>query len=167
MRQVRAEVDISASRKEVLNSFLDPEGMRIWWGVKRGLAEPRVGAAWATTWEVPRNGREFVVWTGVISSYESEGHLELSNVLYFDRARPILGPMTLRFDVRTQPGGTHLTVVQDGYGSGPDWDWYYDLVRENWPLALEKLKAFHEHRHSSSGPAEGSGRFRRSTHAPR
>lgn len=30
------------------------------------------------------------------------------------------------------------------HGDGPDWDWYYELVKENWPLALQSLKRFVE-----------------------
>jgi hypothetical protein len=142
MRSVRAEVSIRATGKDALDGFLHVEWMKAWWGVNRGLVDPRKGGVWAATWDSEGQA----VWTGRIKTINRREGFALDNVLYFDRRRPIFGPMTLAFAVREGAGRSRLRVVQDGYGEGPDWDWYYNLVATNWPLALEKLRVFLESR---------------------
>ena len=54
--------------------------------------------------------------------------------------RQILGPMELLILATPENGKTILTVVQAGYQSGDDWDWYYNAVNEAWPALITKLR---------------------------
>jgi uncharacterized protein YndB with AHSA1/START domain len=122
----------------------DVEMMRQWWGVHRGLVDGREGGVWALTWDVPAEGFGHVVLSGTIKSLRHGEQLHIENLLFFNKERMVLGPMTLDFDVSVSAGRSVVKVRQGGYGAGGDWDWYYQLVMENWPPALARLKEFLE-----------------------
>jgi hypothetical protein len=65
-------------------------------------------------------------------------------VLYFHPDYMIFGPMDLNVAVKTAGNGTLLTVRQDGYQSGPEWDWYYQAVLTAWPEAIKLVKKYCE-----------------------
>jgi hypothetical protein len=37
-----------------------------------------------------------------------------------------------------------LTLCQDGYQNGVDWDWYYEAVKLAWPSVAQNLKKYLE-----------------------
>jgi uncharacterized protein YndB with AHSA1/START domain len=141
---VQAEIDVAAPPEAVLEAFTQVEAMQVWWHVQRGHVAAHPGGFWALTWDVPQPEFGFVVLSGIIESFRPGEHLSIKNLLYFNRQRPVLGPMTLTIEVRKAEDLSHLVVCQDGYGYGEDWDWYYELVRKNWPPALVAAKAFLE-----------------------
>ena len=65
---------------------------------------------------------------------------------YCNQSRSLLGPMTLSVTIEEAAGISQVNISQSGFGGGTDWDWYYQLVGENWPIALEQLKAYLENR---------------------
>jgi len=143
MREVRAEIRINAPADRCLQGFINVETMRQWWGVDRGLVEPKPGGMWALAWERSEHGFRYVS-TGRIKAYSSGKYLDIENLVYFNPDHVVFGPLRLTILVKTKNGGTHLSLVQDGYGEGPEWDWYYDAVLHAWPRALEALKKFLE-----------------------
>jgi hypothetical protein len=93
---------------------------------------------------VPIQGFGYVALCGTIGALDPRRRLEVQQLVYFNREREVLGPMGLTFEIDDSEPQSRLTVVQDGYGDGPDWDWYYQLVMENWPKALGGLKEYLE-----------------------
>lgn len=144
MRAVRNDINIAAPAGRVVQAFLEVDAMRRWWGVASGLVIPRAGGVWSCSWDVSVDGFGFVVLAGRIQHLQPETLLDIDNLVYLNRHRAVLGPMTLSLQVHEHRGESRVTVVQGDYGTGEDWDWYFGLVQENWPKALESLRLWLE-----------------------
>jgi activator of Hsp90 ATPase-like protein len=142
---ITSSVWLPLSPSATLQQFLAVEAMQRWWGVARGLVEPRIGGVWALGWDLSSQGYRYVT-TGIIAAYQPKKELRIDQLVYFSPERAILGPMRLKLEVVPELQGCRLKVSQDGYLSGGDWDWYYDAVSQGWPIALELLR-----RHSQNG----------------
>lgn len=142
-RKVSTSIQISAGAERALRAFLDPELMKQWWGVERALVEERKGGPWALAWGASEHGYHYVV-SGTIKSLLPGKRLRIDSLVYFRPDFPVLGPMRLFVNVREKDGRTRVSVRQDGYGQGPDWDRYYQAVVKGWKEALRNLKAFLE-----------------------
>jgi uncharacterized protein YndB with AHSA1/START domain len=136
---VQATVWLPVDPDTALRQFVDTEALRAWWGVAHALVEPTPGGVWTVGWERSSGGYRYIT-TGTISRYEPGAELEIERVVYVHPEQPMLGPMKLRVSVERESEGTRLTVRQDGYQSGPAWDWYHAAVTEGWPAALELLQ---------------------------
>ena len=143
VRTVETKIHVAATEENVLRAFLDLEAMRHWWHVDRGLVEPREGGVWALAWERSEQGFKYVI-TGRIASLEPGQRLVITEMLYFNPDRPVLGPMSLMVKAGVSPGGCELTIQQDGYRDGPDWDWYYKVVSWAWPQVAKDIEQFLE-----------------------
>jgi uncharacterized protein YndB with AHSA1/START domain len=143
MRSVEALVIIRAKPIEVINAFVDHEHLKAWWGVERSLVEARPGGVWALAWEISEAGMKYVS-SGTLHDYEAGEYLRIDNLVYLNPERQILGPLTLEIFADEIRDGTKVRVIQSGYQSGNDWDWYYDAVVQAWPYALELLKKYLE-----------------------
>ena len=144
MREVESSIHINCQPVTVIDAFLDEKDLKGWWGVQRSLVEKKVNGAWTTAWEISPAGIKYIS-SGIISAYEPHSHLTISNLIYLNPDRQILGPMQLElFSAKNKNGGTDLRLIQSGYQQGGDWDWYYEAVRKAWPLALEWLKKYLE-----------------------
>lgn len=149
MRSVSASVLVGADPATVLAELVDVDGMRRWWGVDRGLIDARKGGVWALAWDVSRNGFRYAM-SGTIARYDLGHELRIAQLLYFNAERAILGPMELAFVVRPDSSGALLTVRQDGYREGGDWDWYHDEVSEAWPVTLSLLQEYVQQRRAAA-----------------
>lgn len=143
MRFVETTINVQAAPDAVLRAFTDVEAMRQWWGVDRGLVESREGGVWALAWKASAEGFQYAM-TGSITKLRPERTLVISNLVYFNADRSLLGPMALSINAMPDDKGTTMTIRQDGYQDGPDWDWYYDAVRAAWPNAAKQIKNFLE-----------------------
>lgn len=134
-----ATVSLAVDPTTALSQFVDVNSVRQWWGVANALIEPREGGVWTLGWRDNGQGYAYVM-SGVIARYIPGEELVVESVVYMHPTHPILGPM--RLTVRADPDGpaTRLTVRQEGYKSGEAWDWYFNAVREGWPMALEMLQ---------------------------
>lgn len=94
-------------------------------------------------WQKSHNSLEYIS-TGIVAEYLPDCQLKIENMVYVNPQRPIFGPMTLMVLTTPEKVGTTLTVVQSGYQYGPDWDWYYNIVKETWPLVILKIKTYVE-----------------------
>ena len=143
MRQVEETVYIQAPPDRVLDAFLDVSMLQEWWGVERALIKKQEGGVYTLAWQTSEQGFHYVS-TGIIERYVPGEELRIGHLVYLNPERPILGPM--RFTVLTSAmnSGTRLYIRQDGYGEGPDWDWYYSVVRESWPGVLQVVKVYLE-----------------------
>ncbi|MDA2912840.1 SRPBCC domain-containing protein [Acidobacteriia bacterium AH_259_A11_L15] len=151
-RKVTRSVHIQASPERVLRAFLDVEQMKQWWGATRGLVEERRGGVWTLAWGEPGQGYKYVV-AAVVKSILPGKRLRLEPLVYFNAERAVLGPMRLSISVRERGGKTRVSVRQDGYGEGPDWDWYYQAVVQGWKDTLANLKEYLESQGSERGPS--------------
>ena len=142
-RKVSRSVQIQASAERVWRAFLDPEQMKQWWGAARGLVEERKGGVWALAWGDAEQGYKNVV-SGVLKSFLPHKRLRIQSLVYFNPERPVLGPMRLSISLKEKEGRTRVSVRQDHYGEGLDWDWYYDAVVKGWKDTLGNLKQFLE-----------------------
>lgn len=142
-RKVSRSVQIQASEERVWRAFLEPEQMKQWWGAARGLVEERKGGVWAVAWGDSEQGYKNVV-SGVLKSFQPNKRLRIEPLVYFNPERPVLGPMRLSLSVKEKEGRTRVSVRQDHYGEGPDWDWYYAAVVKGWKDTLGNLKQFLE-----------------------
>jgi hypothetical protein len=84
------------------------------------------------------------VSTGIVRQYEPNGLFEVSDLVYFNHERAILGPLSLRVIAKIKDGKTLLNIAQAGFLDGDDWDWYHTSATETWPKVIQQLKAYLE-----------------------
>lgn len=145
MRRVSARVVVKCLPSAVFKALIEPEKLKDWWGVERCLIQPIAGGAYVLTWHVSQFGFGYVS-TGQIAEIVPDQVLRVANYIYLNPEREILGPMELTFRLKNLSGQCEVSVVQDNYQQGTDWDWYFSAVNEAWPKALEKLKIYLEKR---------------------
>jgi uncharacterized protein YndB with AHSA1/START domain len=138
-RKVSRSAQIQASAERVLQAFLDVEQLKQWWGSSQGLVEARKGGVWTLAWGEPGQGYSYLV-SGVVKSLLPGRRVRIEPLLYFNPERTPLGPMGLTILVREKEGRTRISVRQEGFGEGPDWDWYFEAVAGGWKEALGNLK---------------------------
>lgn len=143
MRTVEASITLDQSPQEILNVFIRPECLKKWWGVKRALVEPCRGGLYSLVWQASDQCIDYVT-SGIITEYLPGCQLKIGNLVYINPARPVLGPMELLILTTPEDGNTQLTVIQSGYQTGPDWEWFYQAVKEAWPKALTQIKDYLE-----------------------
>lgn len=103
MRRVETTVRVEAPPETLIRAFIDVKAMGQWWGVDRGLVEPREGGAWALAWERSLGGFRYVT-TGRIMSLDPGRRICIAELVYFSPERPVLGPMTLTVEVAAVGG---------------------------------------------------------------
>jgi len=139
-RAVRAEIQIGVRALAVTRALTEFERLKEWWGVDRVLIDERADGPWTLTWlptdAEPARG----VLCGTIRSLRHSSHLHVQRLVFISPDRPILGPFSLTFEARERGTSTQLSVVQEGFGAGDDWDWYRSLVADSWPRDLEALR---------------------------
>jgi len=144
MRTVEATAQIATTRERAIQAFLQLDALRDWWHVDRGLVAPCEGGIWAFAWERSEHGFKYVI-TGRITALDPARRLVISDMLYFNPERPVLGPMSLTVEAVPFENGCRLTVRQEVTGEGGDWDWYYKVLNWAWPEVLKELKEYLEH----------------------
>ena len=143
MRTVESSILVNTTPAKVIDAFLDEDHLKGWWGVQRSLVEKKVNGSWAVAWEISDSGIKYIS-TGVITSYDPSAHLTISNLVYLNPEKQILGPMKIELTTDLVGNQTNLELIQSGYQQGGDWDWYYEAVVNAWPVALEGLKKYLE-----------------------
>ena len=143
MKKVEVTTLIQATPETIISAFTQPDMLRDWWSVERTLIDKRTGGLYTLAWNVTDQGIGFVS-TGIIREYQPDQVLVIENLVYLNPDRSFLGPMTLTVKTRVNGGKTEIYVCQDGYQEGPDWDWYYDAVRQAWPITVQTLKNYLE-----------------------
>lgn len=134
---------VNVSSKKVIEAFTEPAMLKNWWGVERCFIEKRSGGIYTLLWDISAKGFGYVS-TGIVKSYSPGSTLEIEKFIYMNPDKSILGPMELLIKAEENDGDTELYLCQSGYQKGGDWHWYYEAVKEAWPLTLKKLKGFLE-----------------------
>jgi uncharacterized protein YndB with AHSA1/START domain len=143
-RAVRAEIDVAARAMTVTQALTDVAQLRAWWGIEHGLVEERADGIWAVSWNHPAESGGHAVLFGTIRSLRHSSHLHLQRVVHARAGKEFLGPGSLVFEARERGTSTHLTLVQEGFGVGAEWDAYRASTVESWPRDLARLKAYLE-----------------------
>lgn len=143
MRKVEVTLAIKSTPKQIIEAFVDSQKLEEWWQVEQALIEPKIGGVYTLAWQVSENGFGYVS-TGQISAYDPASELVISNFVYMNPSKSLLGPMSLTVRVKPTEKGSELYLCQDGYQSGGDWDWYYDAVKQAWPALLQEFKKYME-----------------------
>jgi uncharacterized protein YndB with AHSA1/START domain len=143
LRNVESSVVVDRQPDVVLSAFTDPLHLKNWWGVDRSLIDLKKGGIYSLVWQKSDNALEYIS-TGIVAEYLPGCQLKIENMVYINPQRPIFGPMTLMVLTTPEKVGTTLTIVQSGYQFGPDWNWYYNIVKETWPMVILKIKQYVE-----------------------
>lgn len=146
MRKIEAIVHIKAKPSVIIEAFLDKDALLQWWGVQRSLIVKEKDGLYVLAWNVSKKGFGYVS-SGIIKEYLPDSLLVIENFSYLYPEQPILGPMSLTIKLTVQEKSTQLYLCQDKYGEGAAWDWYYNAVKDAWPVVLETLKIYLENKH--------------------
>lgn len=119
MHKVEAEIIINAGPALVFNAFTEFNKLKEWWGVERCLIEKKTGGVYSLAWEISESGFKYIS-SGIINGYKENELLEISNLVYFNPEKPILGPMTLRIELERVDNYTKLILIQNGYQTGDE-----------------------------------------------
>ena len=142
MKAVRNSINVACEPERAIHIFLRQEDLNHWWGVEKSFIENKAGGCYTLCWMISEHGAKYVS-TGVIETLEPT-RLSITNMQYLNPDYPILGPMTLEVTAIKTDKGCTLTIEQGGYQSGPDWDWYYEAVRQAWPQVMGTIKTYLE-----------------------
>lgn len=143
MRRVENSIEISRPASVVFDAFVEPALLKKWWGVESCLVEKKQGGLYSLAWETSDKGFHYVS-TGIITVFIPGKELMIDHFVYFNPEKEILGPTYISIKLQEQNGITRLQLVQGGYQSGGDWDWFYNSVKDAWPKVLIDLKEFLE-----------------------
>jgi hypothetical protein len=143
MRSVEVSVIIDKPPSFVISLFTDYGHLRNWWNVERALIDLRKGGLYTLVWGISSQGMNYVS-TGIIAKYLSDCQLHIDQWVYLNPEIQVLGPMELFILATPENGKTILNIIQRGYQSGEDWDWYYHAVKEAWPILILKIKDYAE-----------------------
>ncbi|HEX9792700.1 MAG TPA: SRPBCC domain-containing protein [Planctomycetota bacterium] len=134
---------IQATPQRILDALLDLDDLRRWWGVADGLVQREKGGVYALAWDGSEHGYRYVT-SGVVQSFLPGRRVRIQKLVYVSPEQPVLGPMKLGFSVVVRPEGTRVSVRQEGFGEGPDWDAHLESTKKGWREALRELKAYLE-----------------------
>ena len=143
MRKVEELITINVAPHHVITAFTNAQMLKDWWKVERSLIDLRIGGLYTLTWNISENGFGYVS-SGLISKYNPQSELVISNFVYLNPERQLLGPMNLIVRASKHTNGSKVYLCQDGYQSGGDWDWYYEAVKNAWPAVLKNIKDYLE-----------------------
>lgn len=143
MKTAEARFSTKATAHKVIQAFTDPQHLQKWWAVERSLIDKNVGGLYCLAWAISDKGFGFIS-SGVIQEYQPDSLLVIGQLAYFNPEKPILGPMQLRLEAREIEGITQVHICQSGFQEGPEWDWYYEAVKNGWTGVGEILKAYLE-----------------------
>ena len=147
MRNVECGIDINVVPEKVIDAFIDPEQLQGWWSVERCFMDTKIGGTYLLLWGVSDAGVKYMN-AGIIESFHPSDHLHISNWMYVNPEKQILGPQHLKIDVSASSTGSIVRLTQGDYpeNAGADWEWYYEVVRDAWPFVLKELKKYLENR---------------------
>lgn len=130
-------------------AFFDPTALATWWQTIRSVTTPRVLGVYAVEWaptpcEDEILGRLGGVFYGVIVEHRAGSELFVGDAWWLPPDGEPLGPMGLEVRCAMDGPACRLQVTQSGFGEGPRWDRYYEVIANGWKTSLAALKALAE-----------------------
>ncbi|NER12080.1 hypothetical protein GWK08_01380 [Leptobacterium flavescens] len=143
MKKVEVNISIKTSPERVISAFTDLDMLKDWWVVERALVQKREGGIYTLAWNISETGFGYVS-SGLIEKYDPQKELVIGNLVYMNPERPFLGPMTLSLRAVEKNGESDVYLCQSGYQEGEHWNWYYQAVKDAWPVVMESFKKYLE-----------------------
>jgi uncharacterized protein YndB with AHSA1/START domain len=146
---VERTIMIEAPPERVMNAFLNPADLAVWWQVVRCVTVPRPLGNYAVEWEATEYRDEILgklggTFHGTIMEYRKGIELFVADAYWQPPEGDPLGPMALEIRCRIL-GAAHMTqlsVRQSGIDDGPRWQRYFEVVAAGWQRALSELKNY-------------------------
>lgn len=145
MKKVEVSIPIKAKPKDIISAFTDYKMLSEWWHVEKALIITEEGGLYTLAWNITENGFGYVS-TGIIKKYNPETELVVTDFVYLNPEKTLLGPMELSITATERSGITDVYLCQSGYQSGKDWDWYYEAVKTAWPTLMKEFKEYMENK---------------------
>lgn len=132
MRTVEASIEINEKPEKIISAFTELNHLIKWWSVQRCFIDLKEGGNNTLTWGISEKGFQYVN-TGIIKKYIPGSILHITNLMYPNPEKPILGPVDLIIEVKQITNEKSLlNVKQRPYpeNAGDDWNWYYEAVKD-------------------------------------
>ncbi|HXG56151.1 MAG TPA: SRPBCC domain-containing protein [Vicinamibacterales bacterium] len=147
--RVEHSVLVSAAPTRVLEAFFDAAALQIWWQTSRSVTTPRPLGVYALEWEPTTEvddvlGRLGGVFYGLVVDFRPGRELFLADAWWLPPDGDPLGPMSLEVRCSMDGPACRLRVTQSGFGEGPRWDRYREVIGRGWRASLMALKAHAE-----------------------
>lgn len=134
---------------KVLAAFFDPVALATWWQTIRSVTSPQPLGVYAVEWE-PTPFRDDIlgplggIFHALVVDHDPEGEFFLANAYWLPPEGEPIGPMGVEVSCRIEGPVSRLRVRQTGFGEGPRWSRYYEVVIPGWKSSLRALKRFLE-----------------------
>jgi uncharacterized protein YndB with AHSA1/START domain len=155
MREYAHTLTINAPPAAVLDAFFDADALAVWWQVAKAICVPRALGSYAVEW-APTEWRDEVLGRlggtlhGTVVEFTAGQEFFVADLYWHPPDGHAIGPMALEVTCRLEGAASVLHVRQSGYDkTNPHWTRYYEIISENWPLALDALKDHLEQRWAS------------------
>ena len=140
---------ISAAPTRVLGAFFDPEALSAWWQVSRSVTTPRPLGAYAIDWGATGDEDEILgalggVFHGTVIDFQPGKEAFIADAWWLPPSGEPLGPMALEIRCAMDGPACRLTVRQSGFGDGPRWQRYREVIARGWQASLAALKTHAE-----------------------
>jgi uncharacterized protein YndB with AHSA1/START domain len=139
---------ISAAPTRVLAAFFDPQALETWWQVVRSVTTPRPLGAYAVDWGIGDDddvlGTLGGVFHGTVMEFTPGKEAFIADAWWLPPDGEPLGPMALEIRCAMDGPACRLTVTQRGFGDGPRWMRYRDVIARGWQASLAALKTHAE-----------------------
>ena len=139
---------ISAAPTRVLAAFFDPKALEIWWRVVRSVTTPRPLGPYAVDWgagdEDDVLGTLGGVFHGTVMEFTPGQEVFIADAWWLPPNGEPLGPMALEIRCAMDGPACRLTVTQSGFGEGPRWARYREVIERGWQASLAALKTHAE-----------------------
>jgi uncharacterized protein YndB with AHSA1/START domain len=131
-RTLEKTLFIRATPERVFRALTDPSELERWF-VGKAEVDLRPGGALKFTW------REHQVAEGAFLIVDPPHRLSFRWQMDEN-----LGKTTVTIELNSQGEGTHLRLIETGWGVGDDWDRLYDAVEPGWSFFFGRLVAWLE-----------------------
>ena len=128
-----------------MDALTEVNQLKDWWGISSAYIENKDDGLYTLTWSASEEGIKYIS-TGRIYLYNKRSHLYLTDLLYLNGDKPILGPFKIEYDwTQESKDSVLLRVKQTGFSKeNKENEWYFEAVKSGWPQALIMLKEYLE-----------------------
>lgn len=139
---------ISAAPTRVLGAFFEPQALEAWWQVTRSVTTPRPLGVYAVDWGAGDIddvlGVLGGVFHGTVMDFQPGREAFIADAWWLPPEGEPLGPMALEIRCVMDGPACRLTVRQSGFGDGPRWQRYREVIGRGWQASLAALKTHAE-----------------------
>jgi uncharacterized protein YndB with AHSA1/START domain len=149
MREFTHSLTVAAQPDAVLDAFLDPDSLAVWWHVARSVCVARPLGVYAVEWAATEFEDEILgrlggTFRGTVVDFTPGKELFVADAYWLPPEGDPIGPMAFEVTCTVQGEGTVLHVRQSGSEDGPRWARYYEVIDVGLTAALGELKTWLE-----------------------